>query len=189
MCCAAAAVSPAIAAATGGYDDDDDYGSVDHMVPVAFAGVVIDFYRENRTDGEKTNFWDRQNSVKTYFIILFYFFYASFFKNKPKFLSRRRRLRRSDLIYTPYATAAAAATAAADARSGVPPPSCRRHVFARPLAILYLERGFQNASDPATAATTVDAGPTTDAHSAGCTAGCIPAREGRIPLETKTKTE
>jgi len=49
--------------------------------------------------------------------------------------------------------------------------------------ILYLERGFQNASDPA--ATT--AGPTNAASATGCIEKrCIP-HEGQIPLEQKNK--
>lgn len=47
---------------------------------------------------------------------------------------------------------------------------------------LYLERGFQNASDPATAAS----GPDDQRRRRGdCTERCIPRCEGQIPLEKK----
>jgi len=88
-------------------------------------------------------------------------------------------LRRRDLIYTPY-TQRLRLICHSFAR--VPPqPSPPPTRLRCPLVILYLERGFQNASDPAATA----AGPADAASATGCIEErCIP-REGQIPLEQK----
>ncbi|CAH1725266.1 unnamed protein product [Aphis gossypii] len=83
---------------------------------------------------------------------------------------------RRDLIYTPYIQRL---RLICRSFARVPPqPSPPPKRLSCPLVILYLERGFQNASDPA--ATT--AGPTNAASATGCIEKrCIP-REGQIPL-------
>lgn len=88
---------------------------------------------------------------------------------------------RRDLIYTPY-TQRLRLICHSFAR--VPPqPSPPSKRLCCPLVILYLERGFQNASDPAATA----AGPTDAASATGCIEErCIP-HEGQIPLEQKNK--
>lgn len=90
-----------------------------------------------------------------------------------------RCLRRRDLIYTPY-TQRLRLICHSFAR--VPPqPSPPPTRLSCPLVILYLERGFQNASDPAATA----AGPADAATTTGCIEErCIP-HEGQIPLEQK----
>lgn len=91
-----------------------------------------------------------------------------------------RCLRRRDLIYTPYTQRLRLichSFARVPPQPSPPPPTRLRC----PLVILYLERGFQNASDPAATA----AGPTDAASATGCIEErCIP-REGQIPLEQK----
>lgn len=88
---------------------------------------------------------------------------------------------RRDLIYTPYIQRL---RLICHSFARVPPqPSPPPKRLSCPLVILYLERGFQNASDPA--ATT--AGPTNAASATGCIEKrCIP-HEGQIPLEQKNK--
>lgn len=87
-----------------------------------------------------------------------------------------RCLRPRDLIYTPY-TQRLRLICHSFAR--VPPqPSPPPTRLNCPLVILYLERGFQNASDPAD----TTAGPTDAASATGCIEErCIP-HEGQIPL-------
>lgn len=142
---------------------------------------------ENRTVG-----WGRRTpETREYFLRDLYFYFSRTVHTRstqvfPSCASAAppttRCLRRRDLIYTRCTQRLwlmCHSFARVPPRPSSPPPTRLSY----PLVILYLERGFQNASDPAATA----AGPADAASATGCIEQrCIP-REGQIPLEQKYK--